>query len=244
MTGSIQLSMRMQAIADMVRAEGRVVDVGCDHGYIPIWLVEQRKCSGAVAADINRGPLARARENIRRHGLSGYIETRLSDGLSAFKPGEGESLVIAGMGGPLVERILSDGRRTAMSFQEIILEPQSEIGHVRSFLQKEGYRIEEENMVLEEGKFYPVLRVVRGQMEPLTEAEQEFGPCLLRSKNAVLRQFLIREREAAERLYGKLSEAQSEKAARRGAEIRIKLRMISTALEYYEGNQNSAEQRG
>lgn len=232
----MQLSMRLQAIADMVRAGGRVVDVGCDHGYIPIWLVERKKCSGAVAMDINRGPLARAEENIRHHGLSGYIETRLSDGLSALEPGEGESLVIAGMGGPLVERILTAGRRTAESFREMILEPQSEIGHVRLFLQEQGYRIEEENMVYEDGKFYPILRVVRGQMGPLTEVELEYGPCLLRQPNPTLRQFLIREQDAAIRLSRKLSETQSDKAAGRVRELQLKLRMISGALEYYEGN--------
>ena len=111
---SVQLSMRLRAIAGMVTKGNRLADVGCDHGYLSIWLVSEKTVPSAIAMDVRPGPLSRARENISRYGLEDYIETRLSDGLTKLEPGEGDTLVIAGMGGPLMERI----RRKVLSNDE------------------------------------------------------------------------------------------------------------------------------
>lgn len=230
----MQLSKRLTAIANMVSQGNRVVDVGCDHGYIPIWLVEQGRVPSALAMDINKGPLQRAADNIRQHGLSGYIETRLSDGVKALQGGEGDTLVIAGMGGPLTEHILEEGEEVLKGFRELILEPQSEVGHVRQFLQNHDYRIAEEDMVYEDGKFYPVMRVVHGRMEPLKPEEAEYGPRLLENKNPVLHKFLICELHLVENLSHDLLRIQSEKAAGRLLELWQELSVIHRALEYYE----------
>lgn len=105
----MQLSLRLSAIAGLVTRGNRLVDVGCDHGYLPVSLYLDGKIPGAIAMDVRKGPLSRAQEHISQYGLDAYIETRLSDGLEALKPGEGDTLVIAGMGGPLMERILNYG---------------------------------------------------------------------------------------------------------------------------------------
>ena len=106
----MQLSLRLSAIADMVTDGNRLVDVGCDHGYLPVYLVQEMgKIPAAIAMDVRTGPLSRAQEHIRQYGLEEYIKTRLSNGLGALEAGEGDTLVIAGMGGPLMERILTDG---------------------------------------------------------------------------------------------------------------------------------------
>ena len=96
--------------------------------------------------DVRKGPLSRAQEHIRQYGLEEYIQTRLSDGLEGLKAGEGDTLVIAGMGGPLMERILTDGRSVRNSFSELILQPQSDIPHFRRFIQSEGWEITEEKI--------------------------------------------------------------------------------------------------
>ena len=157
----MQLSLRLSAIADMVTTGNRLVDVGCDHGYLPVYLIQQKKIPSAIAMDVRKGPLSRAKEHIRQYGLEEYIQTRLSDGLENLKAGEGDTLVIAGMGGPLMERILTDGQSVRDSFSEMILQPQSDIPHFRRFIQSQGFQIVEEKMVEEEGKFYPMMRVVR-----------------------------------------------------------------------------------
>ena len=111
--------------------------------------------------DVRPGPLSRARENISRYGLEDYIETRLSDGLTKLEPGEGDTLVIAGMGGPLMERILNEGAKVREGFQELILQPQSDLPHFRHFLSEIGWEIVREEMIKEDGKFYPMMKAVR-----------------------------------------------------------------------------------
>ena len=133
--------MRLRAIAGMVTKGNRLADVGCDHGYLSIWLVSEKTVPSAIAMDVRPGPLSRARENITRYGLEDYIETRLSDGLAKLEPGEGDTLVIAGMGGPLMERILKDGAKVREGFQELILQPQSDLPHFRHFLSEIGWEI-------------------------------------------------------------------------------------------------------
>ena len=101
MGASVQISRRLCAIADMVTEGNRLVDVGCDHGYLPVYLKLQGRIPGAIATDVAEGPLSRARAHIEQYGLGSYIETRRCDGLADIGHGEGDTLVIAGMGGPL-----------------------------------------------------------------------------------------------------------------------------------------------
>ena len=100
------LSKRLQVIADMIPEGGVLADVGCDHGFLDIYLVQTGKIQGAIAMDVRKGPLAAATAHVREAGLENRIETRLSDGLEAMMPGEAATLVCAGMGGPLMQRIL------------------------------------------------------------------------------------------------------------------------------------------
>ena len=176
----MQLSKRLLEVSGLVSYGSRLADVGTDHGYIPIWLTEQGAIRSAVAMDINRGPLLRAQENIRRHRLEEKIKTRLSDGVAELRPGEADSVVIAGMGGSLMVKILKEGKEVLETVKELVLQPQSDICNVRRFLQENGYRIDTERIVLEDGKFYPMMHVVHGKMEPLSDIEAMYGPCLLR----------------------------------------------------------------
>ena len=134
----MQLSKRLRAVADFVTPQGRLADVGTDHAYVPICLVEEKKISGAIAMDIVDGPLQRARENIAAHHLETQIETRKSDGLEALCPGEVDTIVIAGMGGLLICRILEQGREVAATVPEWVLEPQSDTDKVRAYLLEQG----------------------------------------------------------------------------------------------------------
>ena len=148
----MELSQRLYAVARLVTPGNRLADVGTDHGYIPIYLIKEKKIPHGIAMDINKGPLERAKEHIQAEGLQEQIETRLSDGLEKLKPGEADTAVIAGMGGALTIRILDKDRETVSSLKELILQPQSELFAVRRFLAQKGFRIEEEDLVLEEGK--------------------------------------------------------------------------------------------
>ena len=134
----MQLSARMERLASKVPYGSRLADVGTDHGYIPIALVLRGKISSAVAMDVNPGPLKRAEEHICGQKLSAYIETRLSDGLTALQAGEADTVLIAGMGGNLTKRILAEGKEVLETVKELVLQPQSEIWKVRRWLRENG----------------------------------------------------------------------------------------------------------
>ena len=148
----MKLSKRLETVASMVTKGNRAADVGCDHGFVPIFLVESGISPLAVAADVRPGPLSRAKEHIKEHRLEEKIQTRLSDGLANIKPGEADSLIMSGIGGILMMRLLQDEEHTAKSFKELILSPQSELFDVRRYLVSNGYLIEYEHMLCDEGK--------------------------------------------------------------------------------------------
>lgn len=230
----IQISRRLQSVASFVQ-EGKILaDVGCDHGYIPIYLLQKKKIEKAIAMDINQGPLMRAKEHIQEWGLENYIDTRLSDGVDALKPNEAQSVVIAGMGGPLMEKILTEGEEVLETAIELVLQPQSEIGHFRKFLSENGYCITHEEMILEDGKYYPIMRVVHGKMEAQTEAEYLYGKKLLQNRNSVLKEFLKREQKKAEELLGKLNNSQTASAKTRISQLEKEWKDRKEALAYYE----------
>ena len=129
----VKLSKRMKAVAAMVSQGNILCDVGTDHGYIPIALIQKNIIPKAIAMDINPGPLERAKEHIGFYELGEYIETRLSDGVAALREGEADSIVVAGMGGELVIHILTEGEAVCRKAKELILQPQSDIWKVRRF---------------------------------------------------------------------------------------------------------------
>lgn len=222
----MQISVRLRAVASMVTEGNRVADVGCDHGYVPIYLIRNGKTPSAIAMDVNSGPLLRAREHIESNCLSQYIETRLSDGLDALGKGEADTVILAGMGGPLMERILRRGEEVLEDVSELILQPQSELAKFRRFLSKNGYRIADENMILEDGKYYPMIRAVHGENYELDEAQARFGPALLAKKDPVLIQFLEREARIKAGIADRLG---TEEAKRRRQEILDDLSVIKEA---------------
>ena len=230
----LQISRRLKAVAAMVGPGLVLADVGCDHGYIPIYLIQKGQIPRAIAMDINQGPLLRAREHIREWGLEAYIETRLSDGLKALEPGEAQCLVIAGMGGPLMERILTQGAPVLKDMKELILQPQSEIGHFRQFLAENGYRIIEEDMVEEEKKYYPMMKAVQGSMHNTKKAEYLYGKKLLEKRHPVLREFLEKEDRASRELLKKLTQVETSSAEKRKEELQEEIRDREEALAYYE----------
>lgn len=227
MTGKVNLSARMKALADLVTIGNSACDVGCDHGYVSIYLVQERQAPKVLAMDVNKGPLERAADNVRQMGLSDYITLRLSDGLSEYRQGEAESLVIAGMGGKLMKRILEREPEKTGSFRELILQPQSELAMFREFLRNLGYSIVEEDMILEEDKFYPIIKAVAGtyQGEDL-RLEDRFGPVLLKKKHPVLKLFLQKEWESGLKIRADLLKAE------KSPKVEMRLKELSEEMDY------------
>lgn len=210
----------MAAVARLVPSGVVACDVGCDHGFVAIYLVREHICPKVIAMDINRGPLLRAKEHIESASLSAYIETRLSDGIEKLYLGEAECMIAAGMGGRLVVKILEDAPEKIGSLRYLVLQPQSELAFVRQYLRRQGFSICKEDMILEDGKFYPMMlvetraletaRMLSGDKESMVrqktaadgvclESEKanyleslkdEFGPCLIKERHPILLEYL------------------------------------------------------
>ena len=230
----VKISDRLKTAASLIREGAVLADVGTDHGYVPIYLLEQKKIKSAIAMDINKGPLERAREHIHLYGMDAYIQTRLSDGVAALEKGEADSILVAGMGGGLVMHILEEGKDICQAAGELILQPQSELCSVREYLAENGYVTEAERMVFEDGKYYPMMKARKGRESYVREIDYRFGKGLLEEKNQVLYQFLLKEQKSLETVKARLESANTKTAKARQKEIEIDLNYAKEALKEYE----------
>lgn len=230
----MELSNRLRAVAALVKEGSFIADIGTDHGYIPIFLMKEGRIRGAVASDINRGPLRRAQQHIAECGLEDRIEVRLSDGFKEIAPGRVDTMIAAGMGGGLMVRILDEGKETADSLKYCILQPQSEVRKVRKYLTLHGWLIESEDMVEEDCKFYPMMRASRGITEHYEEYEYIYGKQLLQKRHPVLKKYLLREKKIQEEIICRLEVyGESKNAEKRLQQLRQSLKYTGQALECF-----------
>ncbi len=234
----IKLSKRMKAVASMVSKGNVLADIGTDHGYVPIALVQQKRIPRAIAMDVNVGPLQRATEHIAMCQLEDYIETRLSDGVEGLRENEADSILIAGMGGELVIHILTAGEEVCRLAKELILQPQSELRKVRKFLREHKYKIIDEDMVLEEGKYYPMMKVIPVEEDSFWEDKPEdiiipcdmYGPILLKNGNPTLRKFLVKQHKQLTQILSSLElQPESEAIAERKKQVAEELSINESA---------------
>ncbi len=184
------MTPRLLTVARFVRPESHVADVGTDHAYVPVWLVKNGIASSSIAMDINRGPIERASENIKKFGLSDNIKTRLSNGLEALLPGEADTVIIAGMGGILINEILENAKHLNLGIRHFILQPMTAVEETRKYLEKNGFLIEDERLSREDDKIYTVLSVIRGTMKIETEIGYYVGESLIKNRDALLLPYL------------------------------------------------------
>lgn len=243
MCKQIELSKRMQAVADMVSEGNRVCDVGCDHGYVPIYLYQSGKAPFLLAMDINRGPLSKAKKHVQKFKVEDYITLRLSDGLAAYHIGEADTLLCAGMGGRLLMDILTREPEKTADFKELVLQPQSEIPLVRRLLREKGYVFLKEDMVLDEGKFYVVMKVrppkedaEKERMAGSCEMEDLLGGLLLKQKHPVLLQYIKKEISVKREILERLEDSRySEKTEKRKIQLQKELELLRKAERLWEG---------
>ncbi len=227
----MKLSDRLVSAASLVTEGNRLADIGTDHAYVPIYLVQNRIIPSAVAMDINEGPLIKARKHVDMYGLSDKIEIRQSDGLEKLREGEAETILIAGMGGRLIRRILEDGERTAGSSKELILSPHSEVFTVREYLWSRRYNIVREEMIRDRDKYYTIIKAVKGEeMISYTPWECLYGKYLKARRDKVFAQYLDDEHDKLEAVLSELYAHRTNNSLRI-EEIKEK---ISINRRYYE----------
>lgn len=222
----VKLSERLNAVAELITPNLRVADIGCDHGYLSIYLCENKIAKSVIASDVRKGPLSKAEENIKLYGMQEVIDLRLSDGLKEYKACEIDSIVMSGMGGNLMMEILKARGDVVDSAKELILQPQSEIQGLRHYLQDNGFMIISESMIYEDYKYYPMMKAVHNEMNWEREIYFIYGKILLRERNPILHQFLIQERDYYVNLYNELC-CQSPTES-----VMSRLKDVETALKY------------
>ena len=235
------LSERMKAVAALALPCGCIADIGCDHGYVAIELIRSKTCGKVIAMDINKGPLERAKRNICDFDLQDCIETRLSDGAAKLFPNEADGIICAGMGGRLAIAIMERSKTLVRSMKQIILQPQSEICEVRSYLRTNGYKIEKEDIVFEDGKYYMMMRAIpyggisNEASSKLTRVRDTYGQYLLENTHPVLKEYILWQKANLEniRMNLKSAEPMSEKQQNRIAEIDEDLGDIEFVLSTY-----------
>lgn len=217
------LSKRMEAVVSMVSPQSfAVADVGCDHAYVSIALAERGIAQKIIAMDVRQGPLTIAAGNVKAANLEGTIDLRLSDGLNKLQTGEVDTIIIAGMGGLLVKRILEQGKSVLSAEKPpvLVLQPQSDLDVVRIFLYSNAYHIVQETMLVEDGKYYTVMRAEPGIYHQIQDSridadgrmywnvetedgrtvqylqtDWEYGKYNLENRDKVLLEFLVKEQK-------------------------------------------------
>ncbi len=171
----LKISKRLCTVAQYVRNGAVVADIGTDHAYLPIYLAEQRKIKGAVASDINKGPLEKAKENIHKYGYDEIIDTCLANGLARIEEYNPTDIAICGMGGELIAQILDESDYVKKEGVRLILQPMTSVRELREYLSN-GYFTIAENIVFEDNKLYQIICAeYDGVKKSYTDAELELG---------------------------------------------------------------------
>lgn len=173
----LALQPRLHLLARLVPEGCRLTDVGTDHGYLPVALLQQGRITAAIASDIGAEPLEHARRTAMQYGVDG-MDFRLCAGLSGVAPEETDVIVIAGMGGETIISILQDAPWTADGQHRLLLQPMTKAAALRRWLADNGYTFTDERLVEDKGRIYPILCVKGGVFRPLTEAEALCGVLL------------------------------------------------------------------
>ncbi len=201
------LTPRLIQIAKAAKGAHNLADIGTDHAYVPIFMVLELGANGAIAADINKGPLKRADANIKKYDLSERVTTRLSDGLKEFSPNEVDTVIIAGMGGTLIAKILEDSPQMKKEGLRFVLQPMTAEPELRKYLEENGYRITDECMAREDEKLYTVINAELGKSEPMREVFYHVGQKLFEKKEELFPLLLDRKIAEFEKVISGLSKA-------------------------------------
>ncbi len=179
----IRLDDRLTAAADFVRSGVRIADIGSDHAYLPIYLVQIGRCHSAVATDIRKGPLRAAEEHVAKFKLDGWISLFQADGLHGIERFTPDDILLCGMGGELIAEILKRSSYIRCAEIHLIMQPMTMQSYLRKWLAAEGFRIHKEKLAAANGKIYPVLLAsYDGIKRTFTEAEYLLGAYLIQNR--------------------------------------------------------------
>lgn len=227
----MELSKRMLMNAGMIDDGVMVADIGCDHGYVSIYLATKKKCPKVIAMDVGTGPLSQAKKNVSRENLSEIIHCRLSDGLEKLSPYEVDAILIAGMGGMLVTKILSEHPEVTCSLQTLVLQPQWDYRVVRQKVFELGFHIAAEDFCMDNNKPYLVMRCEKGEeTDEYTSAELSYGRIRTHRNKKEYIEYLNSQIVKTKGIIARLKEETSENSQKRIGELQQELDLLNDVI--------------
>ena len=227
----IILDQRLLAIVDLVGKTATVVDVGCDHGYVANYLVEEKLAKKVYATDISEPSLRKNERFAYMRGNDQRVISLLGDGLEPLKDKDYDLVIIAGMGGDLIIKIIEESFDQVKD-KTLVLQPMTQRDSVRKYLVAKGFKIQEEKIVRDKNKFYEIMKFIPGK-DPGSTCDYLFGQNLLEAKDPVLKEYLEILLEKAESYIKKASQSQSPKAIKRRENLEREAKLYKELLDDY-----------
>ena len=229
----MDVSKRIEFIIGNLEKVNTLADIGTDHGYVPLMAIEREICEKAIACDINKDPLDKARLNAILEGFGDELEFRLGGGFEPLNIDEANEVVIAGMGGNLIRDILEADKEKVKNVDYLILVPAQNPEVLREYLYTNNYEIIKEDLCFDEGIYYELFKVrsAEGQTTELDSIYYEISPILLRSKHSLMKDFLQNKIDEYNKILGFITEA-TVSANKRREEIKEKISIITSMLNY------------
>ena len=215
----MNLSMRLSAIRDMVPKNSIVADIGTDHGYIPVSLIENKISKKVIGTDVSKGSLDKIIELVNNLDMVRVIEARLGYGLDVIEPNEIDTLIIAGMGGILIKDILEKGRNITKSINTFILQPMVGAKELRQYLINNNFKIIEEDLVFEEGKYYEVISAINGKSSIKKDIYYELSQLLLENNHPLIGSFIQYKIDKVEKIIDEIRLIDTEKSRQKYKEM-------------------------
>lgn len=163
----IILDKRLSTVASLVRKDAVFADIGTDHAYLPIYLIQSGICKKGYASDIRKGPLQSAATNISRYDCTSQITALLSDGLLAYSATDADDYIIAGMGGELIAKIIDSAPFEITDKYNFILQPMTREDELRDYLNKNGFSVTTETVVEDKTKSYVIMLATKTNCKPV-----------------------------------------------------------------------------
>lgn len=187
----MEISNRLKCVVSMIDKCSSIADIGTDHGYLPIYLIQNGICKTSIASDIKKGPLNKARANVKKYKMEEKIECRLGAGLSTIKVKEVDCAVISGMGGNLISDILKENLEVFKSLKYAVLQPVQNPEILRKYLYDKGFNIIDEELCIDENKYYEIIKVAYNNNVVIKDdIYYEISENLIKKKHPLIKEYI------------------------------------------------------
>jgi tRNA (adenine22-N1)-methyltransferase len=227
----MELSWRLKTIVSMADRCDCIADIGTDHAYIPIYLIKNNICSMAIASDINKCPVEKAKFNIKLENLEDKISCRLGGGLTTINQGEVQGIIIAGMGGNLIKDIIEEKVELFKEIKFAVLQPVQNPEVLREYIYKKGYKIIDEELCLDEGKFYEIIKIsYENKPQKVDDIFFEIGKILIDKKHPIIKDFIEMKIEKYTKILSNIKDSKRLAKSRKN-EVSIRIEKLKELLE-------------